>query len=242
MELIETVRVERGRAVLISYHYRRLRRGALSLGFPLNLSKQDFEKLLVNRWKEDGGGIKLVRFSLSENGSFSVSSRDCLKRERVRLKSVYSVKRFYSAVSTQKTSTGAEISKFAFEEAKKLGYDEAITYSPEGFVSECAFANLFFFKDGILFTPSLKTGCLRGTRREFILELAEEMGIPIVEGFFKVEELLKADEVFITSAREDTCLVVEIDGFKLKEPQGKPIFRRIREVIEWIEFKGHKAP
>ncbi|MEO2065600.1 MAG: aminotransferase class IV, partial [Desulfurobacteriaceae bacterium] len=71
MELIETVRVERGRAVLLPYHYRRLRRGALSLGFPLNLSEQDFEKLLVKRWKEDGGGTKLVRFSLSENGSFN---------------------------------------------------------------------------------------------------------------------------------------------------------------------------
>jgi len=241
MELIETVRVERGRAVLLPYHYERLRRGALALGIPLEISPEEFEELLLWKWEESGKGVKLVRLSVNEEGSISLSARECEKREGVRLKSVYSIKRVFSALSPHKTKEGAEFSGFALKEAKRAGYDEALIYCPEGFVSECAFANIFFVKEGALFTPPLKTGCLRGTRREFIIELAREFGIPVVEGFFEVKELLTAEEVFVTSAREDACPVVEVDGFKLKEFRGKPLYKRIREAIEWREFKAPKG-
>jgi len=237
MELIETVRVERGRAVLLPYHYRRLKRGALALEIPLEISPEEFEELLIWKWEESGGGVKLVRLSVDGKGSISLSARECEKRKEVRLKSVYSVKRVFSALSPHKTREGAELSGLALKEVKRAGYDEAITYSPDGFVSECAFANIFFIKEGVLFTPDLKTGCLRGTRRELIIELAEEFGVPVVEGFFKAKELLSADEVFITSAREDACPVAEVDGYRLRKPCGKPFYRRIREVIEWREFK-----
>jgi len=237
MELIETVRVERGRVVLLPYHYERLKRGALALEIPLEISPEKFEELLIDEWKRSGEGVKLVRLSVKEDGSTLTESRECLKREAVRLKSTYSIKRVFSALSPHKTREGAEFSIFALKEAKRVGYDEAITYCPEGFISECAFANIFFIKEGALFTPSLKTGCLRGTRREFVINLAREVGIPVVEGFFEVKELLTADEVFITSAREDACPVVEVDGVKLKELQGKPFYMRIKEVIEWREFK-----
>jgi len=241
MELIETVRVERGRVVLLPYHYRRLKRGALELGIPLKISKGEFEELLIWKWKEEGKGVKLVRFSVGEDGKFSLSARECEKRERVRLKSVYSVKRSFSALSPHKTREGAEFSKVALKEAQRAGWDEAITYCPEGFISECAFANIFFVKDGLLFTPSLKTGCLRGTRREFIIEIAREIGIPIREGFFETKELLTADEVFITSSREDACPVAEIDGYKIAT-RGKPFSSRVREVVEWMEFKAKGLP
>ncbi len=241
MELIETVRVERGRAVLLPYHYDRLRRGALGLEFKLPFSEGEFEELLIRKWEEEGGGELLIRFTLKENGSFELSARECRKRERVRLKSIYGVKRCFSAVSPYKTSISARTSALALKEAQKLGYDEALTYSAEGFVSECAYANIFFVKEGVLFTPSLKSGCLEGTRRRFVIETAKEMGVPVIEGLFTVRELLTADEVFLTNAREDACPVVEVDGFKLKELPGKPFYSRIREVIEWREFKAKGA-
>ena len=68
------------------------------------------------------------------------------------------------------------------------------------------------------------------------------MGVEVVEGFFSLRELLEADEVFITSAREDCCRVVQVGNLKLKEVKGKPFSERIKEAMEWIEFKGQKAP
>lgn len=241
MEIIETVRVEWGRAILLPYHYRRLRRGALTLGIPLKLSQEEFNGIILEKAKGKDGPL-LVRFLLKEDGTYQVSTRECKKREEVRLKSVFSVKRCFSLLSPLKTSAGAKVSALALKEAQSLGYEEAITYSVEGFISECGFANIFFVKGEVLFTPSLKTGCLMGTRREFILELCKEMGLTVVEGLFELRELLKADEVFITSAREDACPVVEVDGFKFRKPKGKPLYRRIREIIEWNELKGAKAP
>ena len=86
-------------------------------------------------------------------------------------------------------------------------------------------------KDGILFTPSLKTGCLPGTRREFILELLKEMGVPTFEGFYTLEDLLSADEVFITSARYDAAWVKRIGKKEFKEPNGKSWSERILDTI-----------
>ncbi len=233
MELIETVRVERGKVVLVNYHYRRLKRGALTLGLPFPFKEEEeFKELFL---KEAGKEEKpvLVRLLLKESGEVEINKRECKKREGVRLKSVYSVKRSYGLISEFKTSVGAEVSKLAFKEATSLGYDEALTYSSGGFISECAFANIFFFKDGVLFTPSLKTGCLRGTRREFVINLCKEMGVPVVEGFFGVKELLLADEVFITSAREDTCPVIGIDDLGTLTYNNN-FYERIRRIIIWM--------
>ena len=121
---------------------------------------------------------------------------------------------------------------FALETAKKAGGDEALLFSVDGFISETAFANIFFVKDGVFYTPSIKTGCLPGTRRTFILDLLKTMGVPCIEGFFTLKELLDADEVFITSARDDAVPVVKIGNKNLKEVNGKRWAERIKEIIK----------
>ena len=225
--VFETVRVENGRAVLIDYHYRRLKGSSLSLELPFSLSLKEFREKVE---RAAGSGTKLVRFTLFKNGKVEIETRECLKRNCVSLLPVYSVKRYFSSISLHKKVDIMD-SLFALSEAQKRGYDEALLFDEKGFVSETAFANVFFYRNGILFTPSLKTGCLPGTRREFIKNLCKEMGLPLIEGFFELKELLTADEVFITSAREDTCPVVKIGEYHLKEPSGKPLYIRIREVI-----------
>jgi branched-chain amino acid aminotransferase len=225
--IFETVRVESGKPVLTDYHYSRLRRSSFILGIPLKLSKEEFERVLVEGAPH---GTKLVRFTLYKSGNFEISVRDCKKREFVSLFPVYSVGRSYSVLSEHKTIDIMD-SLTAINEAKRFGYDEALLFDEKGFVSETAFANIFFFKDGILFTPSLMCGCLRGTRREFIRDICKAMGLPIVEGFFKLKDVLNADEVFITSSREDTCLVNKIGSYRIKIPRGGPISERIKKVI-----------
>jgi len=226
--IFETVRVENGKPVLVEYHYERLKRSSQSLGITLKIGFREFEEVVRGRAPK---GVRLVRFTLYRSGNFEVSDRECLKRESVSLIPVYSVRRNYSALSEHKVIDIMD-SLFAFEEARRRGGDEALLFNSRDFVSETAFANIFFYKNGILFTPSLKCGCLRGTRREFIREVCREMGLPLIEGYFGVRELLTADEVFITSSREDTCPVERIGNYELRKPEGKPLSKRIREIIE----------
>ncbi len=228
--VFETVRVEKGKAVLIEYHYRRIRESSRTLSLPFDLSPEEFEERIT---EAAGNGLKLVRFTLFRSGKTEISVRECRKRESVSLLPVYSVKRVFSALSLHKTVDVMD-SIYALEEAKKAGYDEALLFDEKGFLSEAAFANLFFYRNGILFTPSLKTGCLPGTRREFLRELCREIGLPLIEGFFTLKDLLTADEVFITSAREDICPVRKVGQFPVKRVEGKPLYQRIKEVIEEV--------
>jgi 4-amino-4-deoxychorismate lyase len=99
----------------------------------------------------------------------------------------------------------------AKDEAKQRGFDEAIQLNERGDVASACMANVFWRRSGKLFTPSLETGCLPGTTREFVLE-----NIDCDEVALGIEELRTADEIFLTSAGLGVVQVAEFDGRKVQ--------------------------
>ena len=97
-------------------------------------------------------------------------------------------------------------------EAAALGADEAIMLNDRGYVSECSSSNIFLVVTGKLLTPSLESGILPGVTREVVLELAHELGIEAVEGEIPPSDLLRTDEVFITTSVREAVPVVMVDG------------------------------
>lgn len=99
----------------------------------------------------------------------------------------------------------------AMDEAKGRGFDEAIQVNERGNVTSATMANVFWLKSGGLYTPSLTTGCLPGTTREYVLENLEcrevEAGI---------DELNSADAIYLTSAGLGVATVAEYKGRKLE--------------------------
>ena len=96
----------------------------------------------------------------------------------------------------------------AFVEARRAGAQEAIFLDTEGHCSEATASNLFIWGGGGLLTPPLSCGALPGITRATILELASTLGVPAVERAFGPDELLSADEAFLTSSlRRITPLV-----------------------------------
>ncbi len=83
----------------------------------------------------------------------------------------------------------------ASQEAKALGYDEALLTDADNYVAEGPGANMFYEKDGILFTPPLGN-ILPGITRETVFEICAEMNVPVKEKLFTVEELKQADAAF----------------------------------------------
>ena len=83
----------------------------------------------------------------------------------------------------------------ALEEAKKRNFDEAIRINERGEIVSACMANIFWQAGGKLFTPSLATGCLAGTTREFFMEKRE-----VFEVKESLETLQNADAIFLTSA------------------------------------------
>ena len=58
----------------------------------------------------------------------------------------------------------------AWEAAKAHGFDEAIRLNEKGEIASACLANVFWKKNGEIFTPPLETGCLKGTTRGYVLE------------------------------------------------------------------------
>jgi branched-chain amino acid aminotransferase len=98
----------------------------------------------------------------------------------------------------------------AIEAARELGFDEAIRLNENGHVSSACMANVFWEKGGRLFTPSLSTGCLPGTTREFVLENFECEDIES-----RIDVLESADRIFLTSAGLGVAPVAEFNERKL---------------------------
>jgi len=83
----------------------------------------------------------------------------------------------------------------ASQEAKSKGFDEALLSDMNDFIAEGPGANVFFEKDGTLFTPA-GGNILTGITRATVLELCKSMNIPVVEKQLTMDELKNADAAF----------------------------------------------
>jgi branched-chain amino acid aminotransferase len=96
---------------------------------------------------------------------------------------------------TAKVSGHYVNSILASQEAKANGFDEALLTDMNGFVAEGPGANVFYEKDGKLFTPSLGN-ILPGITRATVLEICQELEIAVEEKTITTEELKNADAAF----------------------------------------------
>ena len=102
-------------------------------------------------------------------------------------------------------------------EANKLGAQDAVMVNPFGHLTEGTTSNLFFVRDGRIFTPSLDCGLLSGVTREMVIQLAKENGFQIEDGKWPGEELSFAEEIFLTGTVKKVMPVTQLDG----KPVGK---------------------
>jgi branched-subunit amino acid aminotransferase/4-amino-4-deoxychorismate lyase len=101
--------------------------------------------------------------------------------------------------------------------------------SRDGFLLEAPTANLWWVREGKLFTPSLDLGILAGITRSKVAQLAAGAGIPVEEGRFTAEHLLTADEAFLSSSIREVTSIVTVDGRALGTDAPGPLTRRISE-------------
>jgi branched-chain amino acid aminotransferase len=111
---------------------------------------------------------------------------------------------------------GAKILSWAMnltwlENAQRRGFDEVILLNERGEVAECTSANIFAAIGGEVLTPPLTSGCLPGITREVLLGEIHVPGILISEKTLRLEDLVAADEVFITSTTRNLLPVVRIE-------------------------------
>lgn len=92
-------------------------------------------------------------------------------------------------------------------EAKRAGVDDALLLNTSGRIAEATAANIFWVREGTLYTPSLDCGILAGVTRMVVIGIAKDQDIAVVEGEFPLDDLLRAEEAFLTSS---TCEIAPI--------------------------------
>lgn len=113
-------------------------------------------------------------------------------------------------------------------EAHAAGYDDALMLDWRGHVAESSGANLFMAKDGVLYTP-IPDCFLNGITRQTVIALAKEAGIKLVEKYISLEELMAADEVFLTGTAAELTPVGKINS---QTYSVGPITRQLHKLYE----------
>ena len=102
-------------------------------------------------------------------------------------------------------------------EAAERGADEALLLNTDGRFAEAASSNLFWIENGVVCTTPLAEGLLAGVTRAFVLELAQQLGLVTAERSCRLEQLLQAEGVFLTSSSLEIGPAISLDGIPLRE-------------------------
>lgn len=204
-------------------HFDRLRFSAEVMGIPFDYSSEYLEQLTYSLLERNGLKNAYIRplVFMDENMSLSTKKEQHLvimawewenylgtKPLKVMLSS-YQRPNPKSCIVEAKVVGHYTNSILATNEAKRLGFDEALLTDLNGFVAEGPGANFFFEKNGVLVTAPLGN-ILAGITRSTVFELAEELNINVEERFFTPTEILSADTAFFCGTAAE---VVEIGQF-----------------------------
>lgn len=117
----------------------------------------------------------------------------------------------------------------ASTEAKDKGFDEALLLDSDGYLAEGPGSNLFFEKNGELYTPQLGN-ILPGITRATIIELCHELNIKINSGLYKPEALENADSAFLCGTAAEVVGVNSINGKSFPIEWSNSIGKKLQEV------------
>jgi len=115
----------------------------------------------------------------------------------------------------------------AMQEALRRGAEEALMQNQAGELVECSQSNIFIVRDGRAMTPPLDAGLLPGITREFVLEIAAELGVPAGDARLTPADLVTADEAFITGTTREVTPVVRVDDLIIGTGTPGPVSKRL---------------
>jgi branched-chain amino acid aminotransferase len=214
--LFETMRAYSGHIFRLDKHLERLRQSAALIGLPVDafdLEKACYDTLKTN--KLDDARIRLT-VSMGEGEAIPDPPKQprptvLVTASRYTPPSAETYRNGYKAlVSSIRQNSRSPLSRLktasylsnilARKEAKAAGADEALLLNERSNLCEGSTSNIFLVSGGTLITPGVESGCLPGITRQTVIELANRLGIKVVEREAQLEELMRADEAFLTNS------------------------------------------
>jgi branched-chain amino acid aminotransferase len=115
------------------------------------------------------------------------------------------------------------------QEARRKNAYETIFLTAEGHVSDGTRSNVYFVRDGVVWTPSGSAGIVSGITRSLVLEVAASQGIAIREERFGPSDIEGATEAFLTSTTKGILPVTSIDNRPIGDGKVGPVTTRLAD-------------
>lgn len=116
-------------------------------------------------------------------------------------------------------------------EANHVGAGEGLMLTEDGYVAECTGDNIFFAKNGVVYTPSAHLGILEGITRQTAMDLLEDLGVKVVEGTYTRFDFYTADESFLTGTAAEVIPMVKLDDRLIGDGAPGPITKRLMDAF-----------
>jgi branched-chain amino acid aminotransferase len=138
----------------------------------------------------------------------------------------------------------------AVQEALRRGFDEAILLNSKGDVAEGSGANLFFVKNGTLYTNDVDASIVMGITRDSILQIARDLDIPVVTRPITHGDVITADELFFSGTAVEVTPIKDVDGHVIGDGSPGPVTKRLQKTFfdavhgraaqyrHWLAFAG----
>jgi len=119
---------------------------------------------------------------------------------------------------------------------------EALWFTPDGRLAEGCISNVFLIKDSELFTPKLSTPVLSGITRSEICRLAHAEKIRFEEKDLTIDDVLEADEIFLTNVLMQVLPVTQVEKHTVGEGKVGPVTKKLhRAFIKNVEKQCGKT-
>lgn len=244
--LFETMRAENGRVFRLEAHLERLRKSAGRILTPIERVDLPAESVFTELLERAGLPDARVRLTIS-SGSLRDAGDDappaltvCATASPL---SSYPAELYergvHVAVCDYRVSTSDPLAghkalsylprllgmRFA-QEKRCL---EALWFNTRNQLAEGSISNVFTVRGGVMRTPPLETPILPGITRAVVIDLAERSGVPCEQTSLGIDDLLDADEVFLTNAIMQVMPVIRVERRDIGEGKVGPITRRMIE-------------
>jgi len=238
----ETMRTYNGQPFLFDRHMRRLRTSAAMLALPVPVTDDELSRRCRDTTRAAGLGERdeaYIRILVTRGeGELSYDPAACptssivvivkpleetprdVYERGVTVSLVSIIRNHPGTVNPLIKSNNLLNNALAMQEAVRRGSFEGIMRNYRGELAEGTQANFFVVKNAAALTPPLDAGLLAGITREFVFEVGREIGVPVREAVLKDQDLLGADEAFLTSTTREVVPIVRVDDTEIGT--GKP--------------------
>ena len=214
----EVIPFHNAKGIAYEKHISRLQNSCNSLSISANIeiiSKEITE--LINKSKFKDGyvyyqvsrGVDQIRSHMFDNNisaeTFGYVLEHSFKSQCLKVMLCEDVR--WSRCDIKSTSLLGNI--MSMNSAKNKGCDEVIMHKDDA-ITEGGASNVFFASDECVYTPSLSKNILPGITRELLIQEIKASGINIEEGDYKIDDLMNAKSIWLTSSTKGLAQVTEI--------------------------------